>query len=264
MSDVGTVVWKEWREQFLRRGRPSRSTWGALFFVGILGIGTPIFFAFVFGNLLRGAAARSLGGDAFLVSMVALTGVIAMAYQGAVVTIGFVVDSFAGERERHTLETLLAGPLPDRAILAGKILASALFILASTVAFSIFQFAACLVLWGGAGFGYAGALLAGPLLGTLAGILVASIGAMVSMRAATVKAAAQILGLILLPLYMLPGLLNTILSYTDPGRAVVRFYQFVGPAWFVLIVGAGLVVVDAALFALALRLFRRDRLILRK
>ena len=33
-----------------------------------------------------------------------------------------VADSFAGERERHTLETLLASRLPDRAILAGKLL----------------------------------------------------------------------------------------------------------------------------------------------
>src|SRR5258705_13563545 len=31
-----------------------------------------------------------------------------------------IVDSFAGERERHTLETLLASRLSDRAILLGK------------------------------------------------------------------------------------------------------------------------------------------------
>ena len=34
-----------------------------------------------------------------------------------------IADSFAGERERHTLETLLASRLSDRAILFGKIAA---------------------------------------------------------------------------------------------------------------------------------------------
>ena len=37
---------------------------------------------------------------------------------------GVIADSFAGERERHTLETLLASRLPDRAILLGKVAAA--------------------------------------------------------------------------------------------------------------------------------------------
>jgi ABC-2 type transport system permease protein len=36
-------------------------------------------------------------------------------------------DSFAGERERHTLETLLATPLAERTILVGKIAAAVTF-----------------------------------------------------------------------------------------------------------------------------------------
>ena len=35
-----------------------------------------------------------------------------------------IADSFAGERERHTLETLLASRLSDHSILFGKIAAS--------------------------------------------------------------------------------------------------------------------------------------------
>jgi ABC-type Na+ efflux pump permease subunit len=34
-----------------------------------------------------------------------------------------ITDSIAGERERQTLETLLASRLPDRAILLGKVAA---------------------------------------------------------------------------------------------------------------------------------------------
>ena len=37
---------------------------------------------------------------------------------------GVVADSFAGERERHTLETLLASRLSDEAILVGKVTAA--------------------------------------------------------------------------------------------------------------------------------------------
>ena len=39
------------------------------------------------------------------------------------VIISFIGDAIAGERERHTLETLLASCMPDRAILLGKVLA---------------------------------------------------------------------------------------------------------------------------------------------
>lgn len=42
-------------------------------------------------------------------------------------TIGLVADAFAGERERHTLETLLATAFPDTSILLGKIAASVLY-----------------------------------------------------------------------------------------------------------------------------------------
>ncbi len=38
-----------------------------------------------------------------------------------------ITDSIAGERERQTLETLLASRLPDRAIVLGKIIAVTLF-----------------------------------------------------------------------------------------------------------------------------------------
>jgi ABC-2 type transport system permease protein len=39
---------------------------------------------------------------------------------------GTAADSFAGERERHTLETLLSTRLSDRDIFAGKVLATTL------------------------------------------------------------------------------------------------------------------------------------------
>jgi len=42
------------------------------------------------------------------------------------IVMSIVPDSFAGERDRATLETLLASRLPDRAILLGKVAAATL------------------------------------------------------------------------------------------------------------------------------------------
>ena len=48
-----------------------------------------------------------------------------------------VTDGFAGERERHTLETLLASRLSDGAILMGKLLAGVLYGAVFVLAFLI-------------------------------------------------------------------------------------------------------------------------------
>lgn len=42
---------------------------------------------------------------------------------GSLIPSNLATDSFAGERERHTLETVLAGPVTPRSLLWGKILA---------------------------------------------------------------------------------------------------------------------------------------------
>jgi ABC-2 type transport system ATP-binding protein len=49
------------------------------------------------------------------------------------VVLASIADSFPGERERHTLETLLASALPDEALLFGKVLASVVYGFALTV-----------------------------------------------------------------------------------------------------------------------------------
>src|SRR5215467_7599501 len=100
-TDFVTVVWKEWKEILLERAgggglRP-------LIMVGLIGILVP----------LRLGTQRYFGPQTiFGLIVVSLAGILAV-----------VPDAFAGERERHTLETLLASRLPDRAILLGKLAA---------------------------------------------------------------------------------------------------------------------------------------------
>ena len=90
--DIWTVVWKEWQE-LLRAGGSMRSGLFRLLLLPVmLGIFLPL--------QARGT---------WVTEPTALLG---YAWVPAFLVIGLVGDSFAGERERHTLETLLASRLP--------------------------------------------------------------------------------------------------------------------------------------------------------
>lgn len=99
--DSWTIVLKEWREWCCLR---ARFGWGVLILLVVA-------WSFAAPALLGGFAAGPL-----LVPVVWAALPITLA--GAMIT-----DSIAGERERQTLETLLASRLPDRAILLGKVAA---------------------------------------------------------------------------------------------------------------------------------------------
>jgi len=104
-NDVRTIVWKEWKEA-LMRGTHSRSDMLKTIVVAPIILGIVVWQA---SNFMSNPASLIVPS---LVLIQMLTGLMA--------------DSFAGERERHTLETLLASRLPDVAILTGKILAGVL------------------------------------------------------------------------------------------------------------------------------------------
>ena len=104
-----------------------------------------------------------------------------------------MVDSFAGERERHTLETLLASRLSDRAILFGKILAGILYGAVITFLCMLVSLVTVNLVDGQAG------LLLYPMpvalglviLVLLVSTLASALGVLVSLRAASVRQAMQ-------------------------------------------------------------------------
>ena len=107
ISDSMTIAYKEWREWF---ARSARLGWiGLLLLMAIWSIAAPF-------------ALRHASAGAMLVVLVWLS--LPMAISGVV-----VADSFAGERERQTLETLLTSRLSDHAIVIGKIVAVVIFAL---------------------------------------------------------------------------------------------------------------------------------------
>ncbi|MCL7926941.1 MAG: ABC transporter permease [marine benthic group bacterium] len=190
-----------------------------------------------------------------------------------------VADSFAGERERGTLETLLATRLPDRSIYFGKILAvcgyawavTLLIILASLLALN---FGADVSGRGGsptAGNGeseffvYPAFVWVAWGVGSIAsGLLLASIGTFVSLRSKTVRGAHQAM---MIPLFVvilggsfgIPALFRSLPPSTQ--ERFTELLESMPAVSVVLWAVGGLFVIDLVLLGLGARLFRRDRLI---
>ena len=175
---------------------------------------------------------------------------------------GIVADLFAGERERHTLEALLATRLSDQSILFGKLMAALTYgftltwviMLASLVTINI-------------GFGRQG-LLFYPLGITLGALvfsvlisgLSASIGVLVSLRAGSVRQAQQMMSAGMLVLF-LPFML---IQFIPKGWVKIAGDILVNikPLQIAAGLAVMLLIVEVLLIAIAKRLFQRSRLIL--
>lgn len=243
IPDILTVAWKEWKE-YLLSGRGLRS--------GRAGL---VIIIFVFGVMLPAQA-----GPEWLASPALLA---AWAWVPLMLVAGHVADSFAGERERHTLETLLASRLPDRAILFGKISAAVGYAWGTVIVLMIVSMLAVNAIhWQGRLVTYSVAMLGGSLgFSLLTALLAASAGVLISLRAPTARQAAQVLSIGVMIVLFVP----------------VFGFQALPPAWKASIIRAaagvdltiavaglaGLVAVaDASLLMMAMARFRRARLIL--
>ena len=98
--DIGTVMRKELKELLFQREQGRSSSIRLLIFIGIFGIVLPL-----------------QNGINSLTSPFSMVFWLWIPYM---LISGVTADTFAGERERHTLETLLASRLSDRSILFGK------------------------------------------------------------------------------------------------------------------------------------------------
>jgi ABC-2 type transport system permease protein len=176
---------------------------------------------------------------------------------------GAIADSFAGERERHTLETLLASRLPDRAILIGKVAAAVAYGWVLVMLMLALSVVTVNVSTGGPGFlmfprPFA---IGAPLLALLGAGLAASAGVLVSLRAATVRQAAQTLNVSILLLLLVPVLLSQALP--DAARAQFGAWAAsVGAEGIMWLVAGVMLMLDAVLFTAAMWRFQRARLIL--
>lgn len=128
-------------------------------------------------------------------------------------------DTFAGERERRSLETLLTAPIAPMALFAGKALAAHV---PGQILSSLAATAACLALLAsGAPVPTSTAMLLILLLLPAMGAAATATGVVASRRARTVRAAAQISSLTLLPLLLVAQILPAVLSPLPPPGQVL-------------------------------------------
>ena len=241
IRDLGTMVWKEWREfreQLLswRRGGLS-----AMVLALVLGVVTP----------------AQMGPDWLYTDFMTAY----WPFVAASMVSSLIADSVAGERERHTLETLLATRLPDAAILLGKIVAAVLYGLMFALANLLIGWITVNVVHGH------GSLLPFPLAHVmtiigftiLASALVAGLGVFISLRAATVKQAQQTFGISIVILLMGPLLAFQMLSRYRRMQ-LLELLTRTGRDRIALYVAAVMLAATLIVLVAALARFRRGKL----
>jgi len=242
-SDILTIMWKEAKGML----RYSDNRWKGIAIlvtpIALFGILIPI--QFRDGWLTSGWSL----GVSFFTPMMLIASTIA--------------ESFAGERERHTLETLLASRLPDRAILFGKFLVSILFAWGMSLLLLFVSLLVVNLLDDKSGFQiYQTNILWMDILGSLlvAGF-VSGLGIVISLRSATVQAASQsIVVMLFLPLMLLQAAVFLLPAFL-PRATVQALADQLSFNNIIMVVLVLLLVVDVILFLGAMSRFQRSRLI---
>ncbi|MCC6170014.1 MAG: ABC transporter permease [Caldilineaceae bacterium] len=246
MRDTWTIVWKELKELVVARaGRPLCSA-GHLAMLALFGIAAPWWWG-------RQWLSDSLVFWVWVLLPLPLV-------------IGAAAESFAGERERHTLETLLASPLSDRAILTGKIMAAALFGWLNSVAIQVLGLITVNLVYAADGFiVYAPALGVGSLtLGLLAAALTACIGVLVSLRVTTVRQARLTLTLFIVALGFMVAAAGAVGLHFLPSGSLDRLAAGLSAPSVtasLAVLAFGLLLADAALYFAVTCCFRRTQLL---
>jgi ABC-2 type transport system permease protein len=239
MKDISTMTWKETKELFSQGGLMGYLT--LLVFLVVGGVVYP---------LISGPSWVQLGS-------LEIPFILFLTFQ---LIVASAADSFAGERERHTLETLLASRMPDRAILLGKV--GTLVGYGWGMNFSLLLLgwlAVNIVHWQGHLVFYPfDLLLLTFALGLVVNILAASVGVLVSLRSATARQAQQMLtvGGLVAMFGITFGLLELTSSLLPSLGIVLGLAQLLAPLLGLL---AG---IDIIVLTLALVRFQRSRLML--
>jgi ABC-2 type transport system permease protein len=242
LIDIWTITQKEWKELLRQRGSLRGGFLGVLVFMGVLGILMPI----QFGPEWVQSASQ----------------MIIWVWLPFLLVSGVISDSFAGERERHTLETLLASRLSDRSILLGKVVAAISYGWGLSMACMLLGLLTVNLVHGkGQVLMYSWEIgFATIVLSLLVAALSSSLGILVSLRASTVRQAQQTFSLAFM-LIFIPMMLIPILPQEWQGKlmmwAINTDFSAITPAAMLV-----LFILDVLLIAAATARFQRARLIL--
>jgi ABC-2 type transport system permease protein len=235
MSDLNTVMWKETRSWLRYQGSKTRT---------IMTLVSPLFIAIYLP--------WEMGAD-WTVKYMSLI----MAFLVPTMIAGLTVpDSFAGEKERNTLPTLLTSRLPDRAILFGKMLFGITMGWTAGLLMLVISLIVANISYGEGLLFYSPSVL-GAYLGfsLLMAILTSGAGVLISMRAKTAQEASQLLISILLMPPMIFGLGATMLIRRS------NILETVDGSLILLAIAAVLLVATVVLVLAAMRRFQRAKLV---
>ena len=233
-SDLKAVIWKECREIFFASGSGLRLR--LLFFVAAVGIYVPF---------RQGAEWVS-----------AFTTPIIITVEVVFLLLNMIADVIAGERERHTLETLLASRLADSAILFGKIITTILYgWLVALVLMVVGLLTVNITDNKGTLLFYDWPILVSGLLVSLPVMaFITLLGAIISLKAATVRQAQQLLSLS----FVLIIFASVFVLQTLPAE----WTKNLDPAGWIAGITLSVLIIDAVLMTILRTLFQRQRLIL--
>jgi ABC-2 type transport system permease protein len=252
IRDIWTVMVKEWREYLAGSGAGGgsgrgRGVIGVLLIIGIISILLPLQMG---RDLLTSGAPVIVDG----------------LYLPVIILLNVIADSFAGERERHTLETLLASRLSDRAILFGKVGAAvafgwALALLAALVQAVVANLSRKNAGAAGLAFYPVSSVVAIVVLGLLTALLASSVGCLVSLHATSIRQAQVNLGVGFMVLIFAPFIVFQLLPRQTQASFLAAL-NAASPTQVLFIFAGVLLVGDGVLLLIALARFQRTRLIL--
>lgn len=243
IREIGTVVWKERKAVVRQPGSRTR----ILFTIGV-----PIGVFALYAPLSAGPDWVRQPDSLFIAVFVPML--------FAMVT---TPDSFAGEKERRTLSTLLTSPLSDRGILFGKVT----FNVALAWAFALATLLIAIVAENIANSD-GGLLMLTPLLlaadlliSFLIAVLAVSVGVLTSLRSVTVQQAQQTLAAVLFSVPLVLGPVLFLVASRWPEWGPQEILSDVDPAVALIGVTLTLLAIDVSLLTVGTIRFRRDRLI---
>lgn len=243
-DDMLTVMWKSWKELFRIKGRKGQT---ALMMI------TPLMLAVVM-PLQEGEGWMTSGFSLLIAVIIPL------------LLVGTSIPAaFASEREQHTLPTLLASRLSDRAILFGKVATSVAFGWGATlIALFVGLITANIAAWDGQVVFYKlSVFIANISISLLFALLTAGAGVLFSLRAESVQQAQQsLMAVMLIPLLIIQALFMLAGSVPTAREKLEVFLETTSLEQIVLIIGVILAVLATACVGLAIRKFKRAELIL--
>ncbi len=239
MSDLLTMMWKESKDLLFQGGwRAWIRLMPTVLLIGILGVYLPLQFGLQWLEL----------------SPIEMVVVLWIPF---FVIINFIGDAIAGERERHTLETLLASRISDRAILLGKVIVTVGYAWGMALVGLLLGLVLVNLFRGHRSWAFYhpfDVFLEALALSLLTCVLGASAGVLISLRSATVRQAQLILSI---------GTLVLIFGGIFVLQALpASFVSSLSYSQFLLLAIVALAVLDAILLGASLVSFQRSRLIL--